>query len=217
MPRQFVRLGRIGAAGWGERPVAIVGGGPSLKGFDVERLRRFTVLAVNGSIFDIPWADHGFSLDRRAMRAWWPKLRTLKIPVTFAVPDCWLVNFASPPTPNMGFVRRVKGTVFHPSGERISGGGTSGYGALQLAWLKGARRIVLFGFDCRQTAGAWHADERHYSFPQAQDPAKWAEWAANFDDAAWYLNRDGVEVINASPESAIAAFPKCTVEQGLRL
>ena len=46
----------------GERSRSSVGG-PSLIDFDFEQLRGATILAVKGSIFNIPWADAGFGMD----------------------------------------------------------------------------------------------------------------------------------------------------------
>ena len=52
--------GKIGKPFWDDKPVAVVAGGPSLVDFDFEQLRGAHVLAVKGSMFDIPWADAGF-------------------------------------------------------------------------------------------------------------------------------------------------------------
>ena len=55
--RQAINFGTIGPRNWNTKPVAIIGGGPSLKDFDFTRLKdRFTVLAVNASMFDVPFA-----------------------------------------------------------------------------------------------------------------------------------------------------------------
>jgi hypothetical protein len=218
MSRQFVHLGTVGAADWKERPVAIVGGGPSLRGFNFERIReRFTIVAVNASIFDIPFASAGFTIDRRAARNWWPRLVSeVKFPLYFAVPDPWLVNFTCPPTPQMMFLRRTTGSTFTHHRGVISGGGTSGFGALHLAFLKGARKVTLFGFDYSPSPqGEWHHNQKHYAFKHAQVPANWSQWARNFDNVAPVLREAGVEVVNASPRSAITAFPRVSLNEAL--
>ena len=202
---------------WGDRPVAIVGGGPSLRGFDFDRLRgRFTVLAVNASMFDIPFADAGFSIDRKAMREWWARLRQLRYPQYYAVPDFDLPGITIPPTTQMHFLLRRPGNVFDRRPGCISAGGTSGFGALHLAYHRGARKIILLGFDYGGRGGNWHHNEQHYGFRQTQDAKNWAQWARNFDHAAAVLCKSGVEVINASPESAITVFPRITVEEALK-
>jgi hypothetical protein len=94
-------------------------------------------------------------------------------------------------------------------------GGTSGYAALNLAVLKGARRILLLGYDYGAAYGRHHYHEA-YSWSDPGDQASWSRWAANFDAAAGVLSSLGIEVMNASPSSRIACFPKCSVEDGLR-
>ena len=217
MSRICIEFGPTGPADWNDKPVALVGGGPSLSGFDLDQLRRrYRVVAVNASIFDLPWAEAGFSLDRRAMRHWWPKLRAATMPLYFAIPDHYLVNFYMPPTPNMRFIRRHPGAYFSAYDWMITCGGTSGYGALQLAFKKGAREITLFGFDYGASpSGAWHHNEGHYNFFQGQQAHKWREFAASFDVAAPVLKAAGVKVLNASPHSAITAFPRTSPEKAI--
>lgn len=214
---QIVRASSVGQPHWSRKPVAIVGGGPSLRGFDFNRLRdKFTVLAVNASMFDIDFADAGFSLDRRAIREWWPRLRGLRFPQFYAIPDQRIHGVTSPPTQWMYFLRRRQGTEFTPDANMISAGGTSGFGALHLAYLKGARKIVLFGFDYGAGRNqVWHHNEDHYNFRQEQDNELWAQWARNFDHPAALLRQRGIEVINASEVSAITAFPKCSIDEAL--
>lgn len=44
----------------------------------------------------------------------------------------------------------------------------------------------------------------------------WPQWIAPFNEALPELQTLGVQVTNGSPVSAITAFPKCTVEEGIR-
>lgn len=217
MTRTPIRFGRVSEPFWDEKPVAILGGGPSLRGFDFERLKgRFHVLAVNGTIFDVPWAAAGFSLDRLAMREWWPRFcAEVQMPLHFAVPNPWLLNIEGTPAPNMLFYRRVARASFIKNRGEIASGGTSGFGAVNLAWLKGARKIVLFGFDYGATEGGWHHNPQHYAFEYRQVDANWQKWARNFHNVARRLTAEKVEVINASPLSRITAFPKMTIDEVL--
>ena len=129
------------------------------------------------------------------------------------MPDAQLVNFDGRPTPGMRFVRRLAGAGFNGSDpSRIFCGGSSGYGALQLAVLRGARQITLFGFDYR----GGHHNEAHYRCFNAAPESRWLEFASAFDLAAPVLKRMGVDVVNASPGSAITVFPKCSVEEALK-
>jgi hypothetical protein len=52
---------------WERETVFIVGGGPSVLGHDLETLRGRRVIAINSSVYAVPWADILFFGDWR----WW--------------------------------------------------------------------------------------------------------------------------------------------------
>ena len=57
-------MGRFPDGSWAGRRCFIIGGGPSLKGFDFERLRGERVIAINKAFYDVPFADIVFGMDR---------------------------------------------------------------------------------------------------------------------------------------------------------
>ena len=89
----------------------------------------------------------------------------------------------------------------------------SGAAALaQAAWW-GARRVILLGYDCQHTAGRTHW---HGSHPEGLgDAAGVADWPAQFEVVQQRLH--GVEVINASRETALALFLRMPLEAALAL
>jgi hypothetical protein len=89
----------------------------------------------------------------------------------------------------------------------IGWGGNSGFGALNLAVQFGARRIVLVGFDMRLDQGIhWHgAHPQGLNNPQS---AYVDRWRRVIDEAAPVLNALGIEVLNASPISALRNYRK---------
>lgn len=96
----------------------------------------------------------------------------------------------------------------------IGSGGNSGFQALNLALQFGARRIVLVGFDLNLVGGVhWHG--RHA--PRLNNPtaANLARWAERLDSQAAAIAALGVEILNASPTSALQAFPKVRLEDAL--
>jgi hypothetical protein len=106
----------------------------------------------------------------------------------------------------------MPGTNFNKDRNSISSGGSSGFGALHLAFQRGARDIRLFGFDYMPTG---HHNEHHYTFPVlAGNP--WPGFARSFDTAGPVLRAAGVKVLNASPYSDITAFEKCKLEEALQ-
>lgn len=93
-------------------------------------------------------------------------------------------------------------------------GGNSGFQALNLAVQAGCRTIILVGFDMHDRAGIhWHGKHEHH----LRNPTKTslARWRGVLDAQAEPLRRMGVRVINASPISALTAYPKMTFEAAL--
>lgn len=191
-------FGEPGPADWGDRPVAVVGGGGSLAGADLSALAGTgaRVLAVSGRIFDLPFAEEGFCLDRLSLKGWWERLRDIAFPVVWAMKPSDRL-----PSPDAPACLRVI-----PRAE--VNGATSGEGALRYAARRGARRIALLGFDYRRIGPEWHANQQHYTWASAQDDNHWTGWARRFDLLAPALSAAGAEVIDASPQGRLTAFPK---------
>lgn len=95
--------------------------------------------------------------------------------------------------------------------ERFRNGQNSGVGAIALAAHWGASRVILLGYDCQKTDGKahWHGDH-----PAGLGNAgSLSKWPAQFQKLAQHLR--GVEVINASRETALSVFPRATLESVL--
>lgn len=92
-------------------------------------------------------------------------------------------------------------------------GGNSGYQSIGLAFLWGARRIVLLGFDMQHTGGAshWHGD--HPWKRNAKPPVR--NWVPRFTQLAEDLEREGVEVVNATRQTALKCFSVQPLEAAL--
>jgi hypothetical protein len=209
--------GKINKPFWDDKPVAVVGGGPSLVGFDFEQLRGAHVLAVKGCIFDIPWADAGFGLDMPRYKEWRERLKDVQSRVYWAVPEDQLERTGPPPSKNITFIRRLDGQQISDDAGAIYGGGTSGFGSLQICRFKRAKRIVLFGFDYdgAYDSSAFRHNDRHYIKRREQDINNWREWAEHFQIYVPDFAERGIEVINACPASAIKCFQRCTLEDGV--
>ncbi|MCA1452841.1 hypothetical protein I6F35_06350 [Bradyrhizobium sp. BRP22] len=215
--------GKVNKPFWDDRPVAVVGGGPSLRGFDFEQLRGAHVLAVKGSIFDIPWADAGFGLDMPRYKEWRDKLANVQSRVYWAVPEDQLNKTGPPPSKNVTFLKRLDGENLSDDPGEIYGGGTSGFGAIQICIHKRAKQIVLFGFDydgafdVANMGGSFRFNDRHYLKRRTQNAANWEAWATHFNVYVPYFTQHGIHVVNACPASAIRCFQKVTLEDGVAM
>ncbi len=87
----------------------------------------------------------------------------------------------------------------------LAHGGLGGYQAINFAFLAGAVRIVLLGFDMQHREGRsnWHR-EGH----PVKTPERWnKQFAPNFRKLAKALE-GRVEIFNASAQSALTVFAR---------
>jgi hypothetical protein len=205
--------GKITKPFWDDRPVAVVNGGPSLLDFDYEQLRGAHVLAVKGAIFNIPWADAGFGIDVSKYVAWRSRLTEVQCRVYWALTEDQFGATAPHPVKNITLLKLRDGHQVSDDPDVIYGGGTSGFGALQVCIHKRAKQIVLFGFDYDGEYSATAGDPRR----RDQVVAKWATWAEHFSVYTPYFSAHGISVVNACPTSAIRCFQKVTLQDAVEL
>jgi len=197
---------------WSGETAYLLGGGPSRAGFDVTRLRGKRVIAVNDSAYrHAPWASALFSLDK----TWIVKRREFISQFAgekyLAVAEDYRFTTAIEGVVYLHRVRNQQGLSTQP--DRIfMGGGNSGYGALNLAFLKGAARIVLLGYDYSQIWTHCFPEYPWNEGSKRRSPIT-SNWARMFNRAAQQLAQVGVEVLNASLESTITAFPKISLSE----
>ena len=193
--------GIVSSPWWDDAPVYIVGGGPSLRGFDFDCLRGRRVLAVNEALVCLSFPpDAVFSLDNNWARHRCSEMSCFRGEKFLAVQEDYWQYVDQSAT----MLRRVRmpGLSEDPGAVHICG--TSGYGALNLAYLKRAREVFLLGFD--MDGGHWHPE------PGWGGGIPLEPWASAFDAALPKLNRAGVKVWNCSPRSKITAFEKIGLE-----
>jgi hypothetical protein len=112
-------------------------------------------------------------------------------------------------------INRVKGANrpgLGPEG-MIHTGGNSGYQAINLAYLWGAKKIILLGFTMREIDGKKHWHEDHPKPLVAQILPD--EWRHKMKFLADDLKVKGVDVVNCDPLSALTCFRMSTIEQEL--
>lgn len=98
--------------------------------------------------------------------------------------------------------------------EKIHFGNSSGYQAVNLAYLWGAKEIILLGYDCQKIDGKSHWFGEHPDSLRAD--SKYNDWVNYYNQMAKDLKAKGVKVINCSKNSAITAFEKKTIYEALQ-
>lgn len=182
--------GTVSAPWWSE--VWIVGGGHSARGFDLASLRGKTVLAINESVKRLGFvgvAAAFFSLDNNWIRANYDFLEYFEEEKYLALPlETWpdLDGIS-----NAVYLKWSHGDGLSEYPDTVCCGGNSGYAAVNVAYLKGAKKIHLIGYDLD---------------PEVNDQHQY--WSPRFKSMLCQLDRAGVSVLNHNPNSFIDAFPK---------
>lgn len=197
---------------WEGKTVVILGGGPSLvMGDGLERIRSshdregraIAVLAVNDAYKVAPHAGVLYAADGR----WWNWHAKDEDLAAFAGQRVTVDGSAGEGNPGPdGYVLRSDSLiVYSRDPERLASGGNGGYQAINLAALAGAARIVLLGYDMKHKAGRQNWHKGH----PIKSPDRWVrQWIPRFRELAAELKADGVEIFNASEETALDAFPR---------
>jgi hypothetical protein len=170
------------------------------------------VLAVKDSVRLAPWADACYACDAR----WWahwnglPDFPGLK----FAMEDSrGGIAFAKHDSkwPGVELLANTGETGLEADHRGLKTGKNSGYQAINLAVHLGAARIVLVGYDMQHTGGRAHWFGRH--------PWGTAPTCERFRPFFDYLVRPiaalGIEVVNATRETALTAWPLVPLEEAL--
>jgi hypothetical protein len=177
--------------------VFILGGGPSLRGFDFGRLRGLRTIAVNQAAAHVAEQDLLFFMDTN----WWETNAELVdrwagVPVTTS-------RNARRRGPKLRQVLTTPGPGFPPG--LVRRGRSSGHTAIGLAIALGARLIVLLGFDMRGEGTRSHFHDRYVNRDIAVYAREFIPAFSGWDRDAKAL---GVTVLNATPGSALEEFRK---------
>jgi hypothetical protein len=194
---------------WEGATAFLLGGGPSLRGFNAEVLRgRGRIIAINNSYILAPWADVLYYADG----AWWKDHRERVLQVfrgayRVSIEKCGDdTKFLRP--------QQASGLATDPTALRT--GFNSGYQAINLAYHFGATRIVLLGYDLHVDGARthWHAGHPGQT-PEMQTTAFQEMFLPRFPTLVAPLTAAGVEVINATPGSALTCWPIMPLTQVL--
>jgi hypothetical protein len=196
----------------------VAASGPSLTAEVAAQVRLariahgWNVIAVQDAYQRMPWADVLYGCDS----AWWnvhdgcpgfkgekwssheqdPNPRERHMNDKREVADRY----------DLSLVRGLNGDEFSLDPNLIRYGSNSGFQALNLAILKGCRRIVLVGYDMRCVSGKSHFFGDHPQGLQQNQDEHYRRYAVRFE-RAWKSIRKPVDIINATPDSALTCFP----------
>lgn len=198
---------------WRDRIAVVIATGPSLADDQMQlvilsqRQGLSKVLTVNNAAERAPWADAHYAGDYMWFKHYFPGLKDK------CRGEWWTQDQAAS---ERWKVRRVRSANKLGLGtERVHLNGNSGAQAVNLAVLWGARRIVLLGFDLKPSQ-----DGRLHYFGGHPRPlvqvCLFAEWLHKWERIAADAFDRGVEIVNATPGSALQWVPHRDLKEALR-
>jgi len=200
---------------WEGDTVACIASGPSLTQADVDYVRgKARVIVINASYVLAPWADVLYCADAKPFRWYWKKgpqgfadmpMRDFKGQIYCLTPGTELDK-------RVVLLRRGVQTGLSANPSVLNTGNNSGFQSINLAVLKGAKRIVLLGFDMQQGLKKeehWHPD--HPNKSRSNYPALRGHFQSLVDP----LKALGVQVVNCTRRSALKTFQQMPLDQFL--
>jgi len=196
-----------------KKPVYIVGGGTSLRGFDFSLLDKKQHIAVNAAMYDCHNAQIGFFADKRFYNDFGMSLWNFRNPkgdpynkndgiiyTTFegANDDSWSDS-------RTVIIDSENESIF--SKKILGSFSNSGLMAINLAYLLGARKIYLLGFDCSNTG---EHDRYHTRYKRKISEDSYAKMIKDFKELSSYINKNvkDLEITNISENSLLNVFPR---------
>lgn len=186
---------------WSGETAVILASGPSLTLDQVALVEQANVKTIaTNSTWRIADVDVLFAVDYLFFKVCLPEFKAAKRRAAV-----WTQDRSAAERWGLNWVRQDSRPGLGNPGLRTNG--NSGMGAINLAYLFGARRILLVGMDMKLGAdGAkhWHAD---HPKPLVQGLV-FSDWLHKGRDLVKGLKSAGVEVVNCSIDTALECFPR---------
>ena len=193
---------------WAGKRCFIIGGGPSLKGFDFSQLKGEKTIAVNRA-FEYLDPSIAFFMDNDTFYS------KVMDGVFGERTKERFVSHKMKVTLNISGVQYGNGVYSIPISERpemttdlkdgLFEGGNSGFAALNLAVCLGANPIYLLGFDMKVN-GSGKQSWFHGGYENPGKDGVYRAWIEYLNDAAPAIKELGIDVINLNPDSGVRCF-----------
>jgi hypothetical protein len=205
--------------------IACIATGPSLTLQQVEAARRkgFVLFGCNNVWRDVP----DLSLLYACNEEWW--VRSWCDELKQYPAEKWTTNKVAADKFSLNWIAEKFDQGLSTNPRIVHHGHGSGYTMLNLAYLMGASRIVLLGYDCKyapdydgrakkvgstprhywaENGGEYHSSMQHWPIFSIKDGVH-VEMVALYASVAM---QKVVEIVNCTPDSAIDCFPRADIE-----
>lgn len=177
-----------------------IGTGPSLTTDQVDRCRGHQVIAVNDAYGLAPWANILYATDGK----WW-RVHIDAVRATFRG-ELYTTDKNAAKAHEL---RYIEGRHAPGLGQGvIHYGSNSGYAAVNLAYILGAKRIVLLGYDLGYEHKSHFFGDHCPALQEATPFGRFIEWFKSIDAERY-------DIVNATPGSRLNHFPMMTLGEAL--
>jgi hypothetical protein len=192
----------------------VVGGGPSLKGFDFNQLLgKPNIITINAAFKYVPFADACFSEDVRFIEKFGNELNEFPGKVIWHCLKGVDPERGWKACPKVTIIRELRDDKYWSKDlSSLSYSSNSAVGAINLAEILGCDPIYVLGLDCR--ADGMFMGNFHTDYPQGWEVgAIQAEnWRSDFEHwVAPNCKSRIVNVVNTAYESAIQCWDKISL------
>lgn len=204
--------------------IIIIGSGPSLHGFDFNKLRGLgTIIAVNNAVNAVPFADIWFTLDPWGLNG--PQLPKppfkgkmyAAVSEDYGTPYALSLQERVRPDSRVTLLHRLRSHnkigISSETAYKLKlsedpsciSTGNSGYGAFNLAYHYRPKKILLLGID----------GSIGYFYTKTSKNRPLTYLPKMFESTVPQIEKAGITVINGSINSTITSFPRYTVSESL--
>jgi hypothetical protein len=183
---------------WEDGTAIVVGGGPSLRDFDMDNLKGKKCIACNDAGLTINPTFTAFG-DKPWFNAYHHKFSKISTQLV----TCYK---HTNDYPSWVHTCRRLDTGWSFEQTALAWNGNTGAMAINLAARLGAKRIILLGFDMQQDKSGknnWYQSKRPASIPEV-----YKRFLSMFHNIQQGCRKESIEVINANLESKLERFPK---------
>lgn len=191
---------------WNGETVYIIGGGPSLKNFEWNKLKGKKTIAINRAIEFYPNADAMYWTDGRVWGWYQNEIKNYK-GLKFTLRG---KNYDT----DVKVLKRGRKFGLETARDTLAHGNNSGYAAINLAIHLGAKRIILLGYDMGNNGKSSHFHDG-YPVNSTSEKIYKDQFLPGFDFLKDAIKGMGIQIFNACPTSKLNTFKKITIEESL--
>lgn len=190
--------------------LVIVASGPSLVKSDIDYCRPLAdVWVVNDNYRLAVWSSLLYACDKK----WWDC--NIKDVLRCFNGELWTRDRDAANQYGLNYIASINATGLSTTPGLIHSGYNSGYQAINMAFLRGYRRIVLLGYDMkkgRDNRQHWFGE---HSQPQMCVPLPFDTFIGAFEELATDAKILGLHIINCTRDTALECFEWMPLKEAL--